>query len=723
MKRKISLILASLMVLSLLFYANVFAATDSGLENAVKAVKSKITIPANYSVFNFRNGTEGNKKVWSLDWNAKDGSGAISVGVDEKGNIIRYYNNKSIMEPLKRKIPKVSKQDAKTKAEAFIKGVAPSYYPQTKYYEIGQRAVIDIAYNFNYVRIVNGILFPANYINVSVNSDTGDVQSYNATWSDDAVFPAPDKVISKEDAEKAYVEKLGLGLFYQSLMENNKLKLFAMYAPKSQNEYIDAFTGEKTKLYFANGMFGNYEASFTSAKSDRAMDLKNGGSDQVALSPDEIKAIEDVSKIISKEDMEKKLRDTKILGLTNEYTVKDASIEKYNFNSQDITWRMYFVKGGKEIPYQETVSVSADAKTGDIKEFWISASHKDDETPKFDKEASKTAVEEFLKEMQPDKFKACEYDINSDQNIRLETLANEKPREYSFNYLRKVNGAIYPSDNLSARYDAISGKIVSYTMNWTDADFPSLDKVVSVDKVYDNLFKNVGLQLQYRSNYPDEYMMKFPELSNEKQEIKLVYALNTEKPSTFDANTGELITSDGKPYIDLKTSSYDDIKGHFAEKYIKILAEYGIAFEGSKFNPDKDILQKDFMKLLYSLMNYGGMNNFLSMNDSAQIDEMYKNLIAAGVIKAAEKAPDSKVTREDSVKFIIRLLKYDKIADLKGIYNCTYKDKNKIDPSLIGYVVIADGLNIVKGTYGYFNPKKTLTRAEAIILAYNYLQN
>jgi hypothetical protein len=710
------------MVLSLFFYANVFAGSDSGFEDAVKVVKSKISIPASYNVFNFRSGTEGNKKVWSMEWNTKDGEGFISVGVDDKGNILRYYNNKPMPGQSTRKLPKVSMQDAKAKADDFIKKVAPVYFSQIKYSDAGNRTLVDIAYNFNYIRIVNGIMFPSNNINISINSDTGEVQSYSATWNDNAVFPSADKVISKADAQKAFMEKLGIGLFYNATVENGNQKIYAIYSPKNQNYYIDAVTGEKVEILFGMVPYFDYGYSAGHALEKGKADI-NMGIDQVSLTPEESEAIDSVSKVIPKEQMEKKLRAVKVLGLNDEYKLTEVTLERDYTNKESLTWRMNFSKENKENPYQDSVSVNADAKTGEIKDFWMNVGHKDNEEVKYDKEASKAAVDEFLREIQPDKIKECEYDNITDQNLYMEIATAGKPREYSFTYIRKVNGAMFPSNCLTVRYDAVSGKIVSYNMSWNYGEFPSLDKVMPLDKIYEKLFNDVGLQLQYKENYPQEYLMKFPQLSNNKQEIKLVYALNYEKPVTFDANTGELLKPDGKPYKDPKQYGYKDIKGHYAEKYIKILAEYGIAFEESEFKPNDKITQKDFIKLLSSLMNYGNGINILSRSDSKEIDEIYKNLIREGVIKESEKAPDSQVTREDSVKFLIRMLKYDKVADIKGIYNCNYKDKSKINQNLIGYIVIADGLNIIKGSDGYFNPKNSLTRAEAFILAYNYLQN
>lgn len=714
------------MLLTMFLQVNAYAADSSGgLEDAVKAVKAKITVPSGLTEFSYRSGTEGERKVWSMDWSNKDGDERVSASVDEKGNILRYSHDTQSSVPYKKKLPKISRQDARIKAEDFIGKMNPELPAQVKYVENDRQIAAESTYSLYFARVVDGVQFPENYISIMVNSETGEVQNYNLNWTDGLTFPAKEKAISPDKAENAFKEKLGFRLSYSYKNKDKKIETFAVYSSVYQNSYIDALTGEKITLDFNINPMYDYAAGVPSYEAGYAKNQLAGA--PVSLTPEEIKAIEEVSKLISKEDMEKKLRGIKALGLSDDFTVTSVSLDRDWADAESLIWQFSFTKNSKDSNGEiASVGVNADAKTGELKDFWISVpGAKDSDTAKYDKQASKAAVEEFLKEIQPDKFKATEYDEDFGQP-RVLDLSNEKlPLEYNFGYIRKVNGAVFPSNYISVRYDAVNGRITSYNMSWFNVPFGPVDKVVPLDKIYDSLFKDIGLELQYKSEYPDEYYIKASGMpSDKKPEVKLVYVLNPQKPAIFDANTGDIITSDGEPFKEVKPPEYKDIKGHFAEKQIKVLAEYGITFEeGDEFNPDGNILQKDFAKLLCSLLNYYFEPKAASSGDNSQIDEMYKTLIREGVIKASEKAPDSAVAREDSVKFLIRTLKYDKVADLKGIFNCGFKDKDKIDPALVGYVVIADGLNIIKGSNGYFNPKKTLTRAEAVIEAYNYLQD
>ncbi len=104
-------------------------------------------------------------------------------------------------------------------------------------------------------------------------------------------------------------------------------------------------------------------------------------------------------------------------------------------------------------------------------------------------------------------------------------------------------------------------------------------------------------------------------------------------------------------------------------------------------------------------------------------DALYNYAINNGIIKEEEKAPEKIVIKEEAIKYIIRALKYDKVADLTEIYKDLFKDTKDIDPKLKGYVSIAYGLGIVEGYNGNLSPKAELKREDAASIIYSYLFN
>ncbi len=200
-----------------------------------------------------------------------------------------------------------------------------------------------------------------------------------------------------------------------------------------------------------------------------------------------------------------------------------------------------------------------------------------------------------------------------------------------------------------------------------------------------------------------------------------MYALAPNIPLYIDAISGNIVYKSGEEYVEPKKVSYTDIEGHFAEKEIKVLADFDIYLEGTEFRPNEAILQKEFLTLLSKSLNYYGPV-ITEKSTKAEIDEFYAYLVRDGIIREAEIAPDSAVTREEAVKYIIRALKYDKVADIKGIFQVSFKDSGSISEDLYGYVAIASGLGIIKGDGSNFRPKKNTTRGEAAVMIYNYLR-
>ena len=76
------------------------------------------------------------------------------------------------------------------------------------------------------------------------------------------------------------------------------------------------------------------------------------------------------------------------------------------------------------------------------------------------------------------------------------------------------------------------------------------------------------------------------------QDVVPVYALKNTKPLFLDAMNGEILDYDGNVYKESTPVQYTDISGHYAEKQIMLLAEYGISLGSTKFKPNDYIHKK-----------------------------------------------------------------------------------------------------------------------------------
>jgi len=719
--RKIALILAVAVFTVACMPIYTFAA-DEGLEAAIKTVKQYFTIPDGFKEFDYGVGSIGDRRIWDLYWYSTDGS-TISASVDNNGDIINYsFYDYSVYDNIKR-LFKINRQEAKAKAEEIVKKINPEIYDSLKFIDTNPPVLSDDVYYFNYIRTYNGIPFPQNNISVSINRRTGEIQQYIKQWDNDLIFPSFEKVLNIEEAQKAYIEKLGLRLTYNSLVSDDKTEIYAAYTPKyNSNYYIDALTGEKVFLgYYYYG----FDDAVYNEKLKDAIAVGEGG---IELSPQEIEAVNEVSKLLTQEEVEKKIKGIKFLELDENYILSSAGLSRSWASKDDFIWRLYFEKRISEASKGfDYVYVTVDAKNGEIRSFSRTYNDIDDKEPKFDINESRKESEKIIKELVPEKFAQTEYQETDDYRIFLDE--KEKPKTYSFNYVRNVNGVLFPENNISVIFDAVNGRILNFNIQWFEPVFPSVENAIPIDKIYEKLFSEMGLSLQYRMDYNTSInsdalkLSSLQPLPERNAKLRLVYALDESKPIIFDAFTGEILGYDGKPYKENKMQEYNDISGHYAEEVIKLLAENGIALEGPEFRPNEEIKQKDFLLLVSQILNVGyRFYGKTAIKDDKEVEDLYLLLIREGIVKQDEKDPEASLTREESVKFLIRVLKYDKVAELGDIFNCTFKDKDEISPNLIGYVVIAKGLKIVSGDGEYFRPKNKLSRADAILLIYNYLQ-
>ncbi|MBQ3573217.1 MAG: S-layer homology domain-containing protein, partial [Clostridia bacterium] len=114
------------------------------------------------------------------------------------------------------------------------------------------------------------------------------------------------------------------------------------------------------------------------------------------------------------------------------------------------------------------------------------------------------------------------------------------------------------------------------------------------------------------------------------------------------------------------------------------------------------------LKARYHIWEISEVTSFMRNNDILTKDEVF--------------TPDKTASRIDGPVYIIRALGFREIAELDNIYNCTFKDADKIPTEKTGYAAIAYGLKIISGDEnGCFNPNDKLTRADAAIMIYNYL--
>ena len=681
---------------------------DNALANAIKAVKEKIEIPKDCNKFNYNINSDGDLTSFSLEWTNDAEGKTVNVTIDENNLIRRYYWYDRSSNSYEKKIPKFSEDQGREIAEKFINNLDSKLLNQYKLIEQNNTYREDNEYAFNYVREANGIKYYSNNISISINKFTGVVSNYNCTHSSKVTFEDNSKIISNEQAKKAFIDKLGLKLVYMIKTKDKKQTSYLAYVPKYSNKYIDGLTGEVeniTEYYLYDEIGANYE---------KAMAVSAAGAN-ISLTPEEIDAVKSMSDVMSKENADKKVRSISFFGLDDGFKLTNSYLSKDWRDNESFIWYFNYTKeiSKDKVLYRD---IQIDAKTGEIQSFGFNGSQEESTKPKKTEEEAKAICEDVLKSLMPTIYDKLKYDDSYTNNIEKETQDY-----FTFRFVRMENGVECLDNYVQVTYDNVTGNVTRANSNWSkNITFEAPKDTLSIDKAYSILFDKIGYDIRYvRDNSKVENEKVWRDFEGAYNAV-LGYFINTDKPAVISAKTGDILDHSGEIYKENEAIDYTDIKGLKAENEIKILTQMSIRYLEDELKPNTSLLQKDYFILLSQLNNQFYFGN--KMDDEA-IENMYNSLIYSGIITKEEKAPTSTLSREDAAKYFVRFLGYKNVAEIKGIYKANFKDANKINPNMIGYVCIASGLKAMNGSNGNFNPKNKMTRLEGLLSIYSYLSN
>lgn len=667
--------------------------TSTIAEKVLISVRSRIPDTAGYEEFESSTYREGEQTVYNFNWSSNK-SGiykSMYVSALESGLIISYGINdgkEAASESIGSGFDRISKEEALNRAKKLIDALNPSISQKLRLESRNENEQFeDKSFSFNIVHIESGIPVLGDSGRVTVDINAERITGFNLSFTDNLTYPSAIKAVDLATAKAAFTDSIGLDLFYRVYTDTKTktVKIFPVYAPKTDDVYIDAPTGKPKKVI---PVFDTYFS-----KNESMSDSITSGGGNVNLTPAELKEIENLRKLLSRTDAEKLIRANEILGISTDYTLEEFSTRKISLTEDTYGHSMVFCRTESE--KSSYIYVDIKAESGEVisfSNFALAASDAESAT----------------------------LDLEAKSKLVLESLAGEKHSEYKlrsqtnsnplyFVYDRYVNGIRVEGNTASIEFKN-DNTLSSYRISYTNGQFPSIADIVSNPDACNTLFDIAGYSLVYIPQKSDAEL-KRPDIAS------LIYAFS-DTSIYLDAYTKNRINYDGTPYEEnLSREDYTDIAGHYAEDKIKALRRFGIGFEDSEFNPDISISQKDFIILLAGA--FAGGNNTL-ISSSTDSTEYYATAKRLGIITDAESSPDAMITRLQAAKLICRALKIEKYAQLESIFNCPFKDVTADK----GYVTILWGLDILKGTgSNTFSPDDSLTRAQAAIIIYNAMEN
>lgn len=696
--------------------------TAENMEKALLAVKSKIEIPSEYSEFSyyFYDSYMFSDEAWRFVWSTPDGNSRIIVNCEKNYRITYYYKYSYTDKPSG--IAKYLKSELKSKADDFIVKIAPELKKKYEFVSSDYESIYSGNYVYKYQRKENGVAFPDNSIEVSVNSITGEVTAVSINWLYDKALPSGAATITKEEAAKAIKENMKMELIYKSdyisiydKNGNRKTKAYLVYQPSQSYISVDAKSG---KVYNESSEWIFNGKAAEGAKDQASMELSGGGT-PVSLTEKEIEKIKELNNLISKDKAIEIITSNKSLYLDPNLKSVNASLSKIDKADGKSSYVWYIdmndprkidYTNEKEDYYRAYAHAAVDAQSGKIISFYASLktyyNDKDKKWEsvdiKYNKDQAQEILEKFMKSEINSKFKNSKLS-NSFGDYVLYYNDFNKPvyGGYSFSYNRTNEGVEYPYNYIYGSVDGVTGKIYSFGYYWNDnIEFESTKGIISPEQAMDYYLNNKGFDLKYEIKiinkldenndiiYNDAYKMDF--------EIRLVYRPDV-NPMYISPFTGEQLNYDGTVYKEKLPYYYSDITDPVKFRNVLLLADMGLGFEGDSFQPDKAITVGEFNQLL-SNVGYGYYNK----NEDSQAGKT--------------------VSREEAAMAVISRLGLEKISKLSGIYKTGYDDEASIKSDYMGAVALAKALGLMEAdSMNNFNPKKEINRLEAVNLIINYI--
>ncbi len=700
--------------------------SQAALETAIKSVKAKITIPAEFTEFDyyFNDATAYSAASWTMTWSTKDGNSNITVSCDADYHITSFYQNDN--GKTQTGISSYLKKELRKTADDFIAKVAPEIANQIDMVGVEFDSVYNGNYVYNYQRKEKGIIFPDNNVQVNVNSITGKVNAYYANWLYNAKVPSSEAKITKEEATKLIKNNMKIKLVYRSNYYriydekgNTQKKAFLVYEPTQSYISVDAKTG---KVYLTKSEWINTNNKMDFAKESAATE-SDAGNGNLQLTDEEMEKVKELKGIISKDKAIKTITENSSLYIDKNMTAVSSNLSKIDNNGKSsYVWNIS-LSDPREVNYEKDKSyyrgyayATVDAVTGKILSFYASVKSYYDEVNKkwqsvkipFDQKAAKKTLETFMKKQANDRFtNAVLVETNDDYVVYYK---NETPvyGGYRYQYNRVHQSIEYPYNNIYGSVDGVTGKIYSFGSNWDEnIEFESPKGAMTADKAMDAYLSKEGYELKYEINQITKYddskktkdLVSYDNLTKVEYDVRLVYNPDI-NPSYISPFTGEQLDGSGKVYKEVKPYTYLDIKDETTYRNILLLADMNIGFEGENFLPQQEITVGEIDELLNKI----GYAYYYKENTTTQTNI-------------------SLITREEVARTFIVKLGLEKQADLKGIYKTGYADEGSIDEKYLGAVALAKGYGLMKAdNENKFNPKSKVTRFDAVNLILSYIE-
>ena len=682
---------------------------EEQMKNALALVKSRITIPEEYSNFSYSTGENRGMKTYIFTWTDPTGNKSYSVDV-EGGIITSYYAPYEYNWK-----PSLSSQKPSyfvNKAMSWVYKVNPSMKGFLTKSSVSL-SITSSNVSVQFKRSFGGIPVANNSVWVTVDKLTGEIISYNGSWWQDAEFVSASDALSQEKIKEIYCGEVTIKPWYHIYKDTTtgKKKTCVVYEP--QNSYVyDALTGKHSS------MEDDYAKFMDTDKYDHgvALDSEGGVIEEVEceedmaietavpatgvnFSDEELAAAADLSTMLTSEQFKALIVKDKYMDVTDKYMVQNFDIRKNEDAECGYAISCSMMINNKTD--HRSVNITADAKSGKIISFYAYDYNEKDNKAELNVKKANTLANSALKYYFGDI--SGEYKADTENTAPISGSGKSKQTSRTMNYHRYVNNIQVANNTISVSVNS-AGKVTSVRCSHDrDVDFGD-GLIINKETALKLLCEQQDMTLKYNG---------FLDLES-KPHTYLQYYMDS---WTLNGVTGKLCDYNGEPVSKVKEQPencpYTDISKSPYKKEIEALYEHRVRiYEGNEFKPTEKMTFGEFEQLLDIITGNG--------YEPMPLEDV--PLEEGETVIYAETEGGAYFTRMTLAKAFTRAAKVDNCAKYTSIFKSPFTDVSAKDKDL-GYAALAYGMGAIScGKDGKFYPNAYVTREYAYHCAYNYIR-
>lgn len=692
------------------------AAVKVTREQAIAIAQKLFTIPAELGEPNANVSQSNGIATWSLNWQSAEKKAehlSIHAEVDAGTGEVRSYNRYASGTGSDAATELTyTRSEALERALQWLAKLAPGYQEAVRFLDnplgygyYGRQS----GYSFHWDRLGGSYPVPGQGIDLSINANTGDLESFSRNWQRETVLQDPAAMLERTKAESIYRELVPMLLQYQHFQKPgaNEGEWRLVYRP--QIGYYPKITQDGGLLTPAGSAL------------DQAI-LKEmkvvPSSEQPYVVPTTLLTQEQALVIARK-----------VSGRTDAPT--NSNYMESGKEQKTRAWGFNWYQNGELKDGEFNTNVTIDAERGVITEFRNWGPYqppKAGEEPKLTDVQAREAAIAFIRANRPDLAGNVMLMPNVDYYpVKMGT----RPQTQGMGFMTMKNGIPVAGWTVQIEVNMRTGAIQSFWANLpqeTKEPFPPADGLLSGGEAMAAMLKTLGLDLTW-STYGNTYPGKFSTME-EPPKPQLVWGPSRKLPIQFiDAKTGTLLDDGGRDLVEAAKRPVD-IEGHYAQREIELLWVRGIfELKDGKFQPGTAITAAEAARWLvtargfqpYLAYDFGrgfaGNAQLAAKLSSATEAPYFGAALQNGIILpadfASDAAPNSPVSRELFALWAARAMGYGAIARMPNHIEMPFADKDAVGARYANAVAILNGLGIVKGDGYAFYPQQELTRGAA----------